>query len=326
MSNVLVIAEHVAGTLRNVTLATINFAKQTAAITGGEVHVLVLGDGVDDIANTIAEGGFGAETVHVANDAKFANYLAENYAPAIAEVAEDLDAEVVCAPSSTFGKDLLPRVAALLEAGMVSDAISVFDDGGLRFKRPLWADNVITTVEVVTHVKAVTVRTTAFDALSGEDDASVESIDIDADASDAAEFVSFDQVKSDRPELTDADVIVAGGRGLKSAENFGMLEELADLLGGAVGATRAAADSGYAPNDWQIGQTGKVVAPNLYFAVAVSGAIQHLAGMKGSKTIVAINKDAEAPIFQVADYGLVADAFTVIPELTEALRDAGIGS
>ena len=325
MSNVLVVAEHVGGHLRNVTLSAVAFAKATANITGGKVHVLVLGDGVDAIAKSLAEGGWGADTVHLANGSSFANYLAENYAPAVAEVAKSINAEVVCAASSTFGKDLLPRVAALLEAGMVSDGIEVFDDGGLRFKRPLWADNVITTVEVTTPVKVVSVRTTAYDAIQGQSAAALETLSVNATAFEGAEFVNFDQVKSDRPELTDADVIIAGGRGLKSGENFDMLMDLADLLGGAVGASRAAVDSGYAPNDWQIGQTGKVVAPNLYIAVAISGAIQHLAGMKGSKTIVAINKDAEAPIFQVADYGLVTDAFNAVPELTQKLKAAGIG-
>ncbi len=326
MSNVLVIAEHVNGALRNVTLSAINFAKQAVGIVGGDVHVLVLGDGVDGVAKELADGGYGANTVHVANSGIFSDYIAENYAPSVAKVAKDLGAEIVCAPSSTFGKDLLPRVAALLEAGMVSDAIEVFDDGGLKFKRPLWADNVITTVEATTPTKVVSVRTTAYDALKDEASAELATLELgDAAGTDAAEFVSFDQVKSDRPELTDADVIIAGGRGLKAGENFEMLMDLADLLGGAVGASRAAVDSGYAPNDWQIGQTGKVVAPNLYVAVAISGAIQHLAGMKGSKTIVAINKDPEAPIFQVSDYGIVADAFNVVPELKEKLESAGVG-
>ena len=325
MSQVLVVAEHVAGTLRNVTLSTLNFAKQTAAITGGKVHVLLLGQDVDAIAKKIAQGGHGADVVHVANQGAFANYLAESYAPVVAKVARDLGAEVVCAAASTFGKDLLPRVAALLEAGMVSDAIKVFDDGGLTFKRPLWADNVITTVKVETPIKVVSVRTTVFPLLEGQPVAEIKTLEVGDGQAKGAEFVKFEQVKSDRPELTDASVVVAGGRGLKARENFKMLEDLADLLGGAVGASRAAVDSGYAPNDWQIGQTGKVVAPNLYFAIAISGAIQHLAGMKGSKTIVAINKDREAPIFQVADYGLIGDVFDIIPELTEALRDEGIG-
>jgi len=325
MSNVLVIAEIVAGTLRKVTLDTLAFARQTADLTGGQVHALVLGSGVGDHAQQLATGGYGADVVHLADDGVFGDYVAENFAPAVVKAAQAIDASVVCAASSTFGKDLLPRVAALLEAGMVSDAIEVFDDSGLKFKRPLWAGNVITTVEVVSAVKIVSVRTTEFDALSGHGEASVQAFDAGVGAFDGAEFVSFDQVKSDRPELTDANVIIAGGRGLKSGENFDMLMTLADQLGGAVGASRAAVDSGYAPNDWQIGQTGKVVAPNLYFAVAISGAIQHLAGMKGSKTIVAINKDAEAPIFQVADYGLVADAFSVVPELSKKLEDLGVG-
>jgi electron transfer flavoprotein alpha subunit len=323
MANILVVAEHVNGQLRKVTLPTIAFAKQAAALTGGEVHVLVIGQNVNAVAQAVAP--YGAAKIHLANADAFANYLAETYAPAVAKAARAVNAELVCAPSSSFGKDLMPRVAALLDAGMVSDAIAVLNDGGLRFKRPLWADNVITTVEVTTPTKVATVRTTEFDAPAEGAPAPIEAFDAGVAPSTESEFVSFEQVKSDRPELTDAAIIIAGGRGLKAAENFTMLAELADLLGGAVGASRAAVDSGYAPNDWQIGQTGKVVAPNLYVAVAISGAIQHLAGMKGSKTIVAINKDAEAPIFQVADYGLVGDAFTLIPELTAKLKAAGIG-
>ncbi len=323
MSNILVVADHINGTLRKVTLGTITFARQTAAITGGKVHVLVLGQNIDAVAKEVAPY---ADVVHVGDAAVFEHYLAESFAPAVVKAAEAIKAEVVCAPSSTFGKDLLPRVAAKLAGGMVSDAILVFDDGGLRFKRPLWADNVITTVEVPTAFKIISVRTAAFDDPTPGAGAEIVSFDAGVSEAAGAEFVSFEQVKSDRPELTDADVVIAGGRGLKSGENFNMLMELADLLGGAVGASRAAVDSGYAPNDWQIGQTGKVVAPNLYFAVGISGAIQHLAGMKGSKTIVAINKDAEAPIFQVADYGLVGDAFALVPELTAKLKALGVGN
>ena len=320
MANVLVVAEHLDGALRKVTLSAITFAQETAELTGGDVHVVLLGQDVDGIAEELA--GYDVAGVLYANDAAYANYLAENYAPAVAAAAEKVDATVVCAPASTTGKDLLPRVAAKLDAGMVSDAISVEDDDGLKFRRPLWAGNVITTVEVATPVKVITVRTTDFDAAEPTGaGASVEAFDPGTGAADGVEFVSFDLVKSERPELTDAEVVVAGGRGLRSGENFDMIMALADTLGGAVGATRAAVDSGYAPNDWQIGQTGKVVAPNLYFAVAISGAIQHLAGMKGSKNIVAINKDPEAPIFQVSDYGLVADAFEAVPELTEKLKD-----
>lgn len=324
MSNALVVAEHVNGTLRKVTGATVAFARKAADLTGGQVIVLVLGNDASGVVEAASK--IGADKVLFEENASFANYLAENYTPAVAKVVSEHDVTFVCAPSSTFGKDLLPRVASTLEAGMVSDAIEVWDEGGIRFKRPLWAGNVITTVEVSTPVKVVTVRTTEFDGVEGADACPTEAITTGVTPVDTAEFVSFEQVKSDRPELTDAEVVIAGGRGLKSGENFEMIAELADLLGGAVGASRAAVDSGYAPNDWQIGQTGKVVAPNLYVAVAISGAIQHLAGMKGSKTIVAINKDPEAPIFQVADYGLVADAFQVVPELTEKLKSQGIGS
>lgn len=318
MSNVLVVAEHVNGQLRNVSLSAVAFARQAAAATGGKVIGLVLGSGVDAVAQELATSG--VDSVLVDDSAVFANYLAETYAPAIKKVAEGNDVALVCAPSTTFGKDLLPRVAGLLSAGMVSDAIAVWGDGGLKFKRPVWGGNIISTVEVTTPVKVVTVRTTEFDALAPSAAVAVESVSTGVAATDAAEFVSFDQLKSERPELTDADVIIAGGRGLGSADAFKIVTDLADTLGGAVGASRAAVDSGYAPNDWQIGQTGKVVAPNLYIAVAISGAIQHLAGMKGSKTIVAINTDANAPIFQVADYGLVADAFQALPELASKLK------
>lgn len=318
MSNVLVIAEHVNGQLRNVSLATVAFARQAAALTGGQVIGLVLGSGAEAVAQEFATSG--VDRLLFEDSPAYANYLAENYAPAIAAVAKQNDVSLVCGASSTSGKDLLPRVAGLLDAGMVSDAIAIWNDGGLRFKRPLWAGNVITTVEVTTPVKVVSVRTTEFDPQPAGAAVAVETISTGTQANDGAEFVSFEQVKSERPELTDADIIISGGRGLGSGENFSIVMDLADVLGAAVGASRAAVDSGYAPNDWQIGQTGKVVAPNLYIAVAISGAIQHLAGMKGSKTIVAVNKDPDAPIFQVADYGLVADAFEVLPELTEKLK------
>ena len=317
MTNIIVIAEHINGSLKKVSWSSVAFAKEAAAVSGGEVIGLVLGHNVGDVAADFATSGVDKVLVH--DDATFANYLAENYAPAVVKAATDNNASVVCASTSTFGKDLLPRVAGFLDAGMVSDAVAVFDDGGMKFKRPLWAGNVITTVEVSTPVKVASVRSTEFDALPASTAVAVSAFDSGVSAREGVEFVSFEQVKSERPELSDADVIVSGGRGLGSEENFNIVMTLADKLAGAVGATRAAVDSGYAPNDWQIGQTGKVVAPNLYFAVAISGAIQHLAGMKGSKTIVAINTDPEAPIFQVADYGLVADAFEVLPELTSKL-------
>lgn len=324
MSNILVVGEHLNGKLRKVTLATVTFAKEAAKITGGQVYVALFGQNLGAAVEEASKSG--ADKVFFEDNPVFANSLAETVAPAVVKVAQDTGSTLICGPSSTFGKDLLPRVAGKLNAGMVSDAIAVWDDGGMKFKRPLWAGNVLTTVEVTTPTKVVSVRTTEFEPQPEGAPCATEAVTTGVVASETAQFVSFDQVKSERPELTDAAVIVAGGRGLKSGENFGMIKDLADLLGGAVGASRAAVDSGYAPNDWQIGQTGKVVAPNLYFAVAISGAIQHLAGMKGSKCIVAINKDADAPIFQVADYGLVADAFQAVPELTQKLKAAGVNA
>ncbi|TVR03645.1 MAG: electron transfer flavoprotein subunit alpha/FixB family protein [Deltaproteobacteria bacterium] len=318
MSTILVVAEQLGGELKSATLPTIGFAKQAAAATGGEVVVLVLGSGASGAAE--AASRFGASRVLYVDGAQYADYLAENYAPAVVEVAKSVGATVVCAPSTTTGKDFLPRVAALLDAGFVSDAIDVAEvDGDVVYKRPIWSGNLIARVTSHTDITAVTVRTTAFEAPAEGAAVSVETISVSSGAATNAAFVSFDQVKTDRPPLTDADVVIAGGRGLKSGEAFGMLEELADKLGAAVGASRAAVDSGYAPNDWQIGQTGKIIAPNLYIGVAISGAIQHLAGMKASKVIVAINKDPEAPIFQVSDFGLVEDAFKAVPELTSKL-------
>lgn len=322
MSNVLVVAEHFDGKLRSATLPTITFAQEAAELTEGEVIVLVLADDAGPIAAEAAK--YGVSKVLAYSSPMFANYLAENYAAAIAEIAEDHDVAIIAAPSSTTGKDFLPRAAALLDAGFVGDAIEVFEDddeGEIAYKRPIWAGNLIARVISDADVTCVTVRTTAFEAAEEDGDADVEEVSAGVEASTKATFLKYDQVKSDRPDLTDAPVVIAGGRGLKSAEAFKMLEELADLTGGALGASRAAVDSGYAPNDWQIGQTGKIVAPNLYIGVAISGAIQHLAGMKASKTIVAINTNAEAPIFQITDYGLVADAFQAVPALIEKLKE-----
>jgi electron transfer flavoprotein alpha subunit len=323
MANVLVVAEHQDGKLRKVTLPTIRFGEEAAGVLGGELHVLVLGHGVDAIAEEVANYGDVAK-VHYADSPAFEHYTSEQFAPAVAKVAEQIDAEIIAGAASAQGTDFLPRVAVALDAGMVTNAIEVWDDAGVKFKRPMLSGSVLETVEVTTARKVVGVRTTDFDEAARGEAAPIEKLAV-GEQRDDVEFVSLDLVKSERPELTDADVVIAGGRGLKSGDAFGMLEELADLFGGAVGASRAAVDSGYAPTDWQIGQTGKVVAPNLYFAIAISGAIQHLSGMKGSKTIVAINKDPEAPIFQVADYGLVADAFKVVPELNEKLAAMGLG-
>ena len=319
--SILVIAEHLEGKLRKVTLPIVGFANEVAEIEDEEVIGLVLGHGVQSVADELAQ--YVARVIYV-DDPAYANYLAEAYAPAVAKVAEDVEASIVAAIASTSGRDFLPRVAAQLEGGMISDVIEVFDhDGDLGYKRPIWAGNLIAKVVSEADVTCLTVRPTNFDAPAPDAGGSVETQSLGLGAPENSEFVVFDQVKSDRPELSDAAVVIAGGRGLKSAEAFGMLEELADELNGALGASRAAVDSGYAPNDWQIGQTGKIVAPNLYFAIAISGAIQHLAGMKGSKNIVSINKDPEAPIFAISDYGLFADAFTAVPELTAKLKARG---
>ncbi|MCB9507179.1 MAG: electron transfer flavoprotein subunit alpha/FixB family protein [Myxococcales bacterium] len=316
MGTILVVAEHLEGKLKAATLNTVAFANAVSAIDGGDVVGLVLGAGAESVAKELA--AHCGRVVYVDSPA-FKDVLAEAYAPAVADIAKELGATVVAAASTSVGKDYLPRVAATLDGGMISDAIAVFEhDGDVAYKRPVLSGNAIARVKSEADVTCVTVRTTAFEATTGGVSGTVESRS-GAATPDNAKFVAFHLVKSDRPELTEASVVVAGGRGLKSAEAFGIIEGLADKLGGAVGASRAAVDSGYAPNDWQVGQTGKIVAPNLYIAVAISGAIQHLAGMKGSKTIVAINKDAEAPIFQVADYGLVADAFNAVPELTSKL-------
>jgi len=319
MGNILVVAEHSEGELRKVSLATVTFAKEAAAIAGGDIIGLVLGSGQRAVADEFAS--YGLSSVVYVDDPSFENFLAESYAPAVLDIANEVGASGICIPASMQGKEYGPRLAGELEAGMIGDAIGVVDDGGLRFKRPMWAGNIIATIAVDSPKWVATVRPTAFDGAEKGAAGSVEEKQL-SKPSDLSRFESFERVVSERPDLNDADVIVAGGRGLKSAEGFKLMEELADLFGGAVGASRAACDSGMAPHDWQIGQTGKIVAPDLYFAVAISGAIQHLAGMKGSKVIVAINKDAEAPIFQVADYGLVADAFKVVPELNEKVRAA----
>jgi electron transfer flavoprotein alpha subunit len=319
MSHILVVADHLEGKLRKATLPTIGFAKKAQELTGGKIIGLVLGSGAAGVAAELATSG--VDQVISVDGPQYANYLAEAYAPAVAAVAKQVGASVIAAPATTTGKDFLPRAAARLDGGFISDAIAVYSHGGkLAFKRPMWAGNLIANEVSDAAITAVTVRTTNFDAPARGAAVGIETLTLGLAAPGDAQFVSFDQVKSTRPELTDAARIVAGGRGLKSADAFKMLEELADVIGAAVGASRAAVDSGYAPNDWQIGQTGKIVAPQLYFAVAISGAIQHLAGMKGSKVIVSINKDGEAPIYQISDYGLVADAFKAVPELTAKLK------
>jgi len=306
----LVIAEHDNATLKGVTLNTVTAAAQC----GGEVHILVAGSACGAVAEAAAKVA-GVSKVLVADAPHFADGLAENVAEQILAVAGAYSH--ILAPASAFGKNVLPRVAAKLDVAQISEITKV--DLPDTFERPIYAGNAIATVQSLDNVKVITVRGTGFDAAATEGgSAAVETVSAVADSGKSS-FVGRELAKSDRPELTGAKIVVSGGRGMGSGDNFKILEPLADKLGAAMGASRAAVDAGYVPNDWQVGQTGKIVAPTLYIAVGISGAIQHLAGMKDSKTIVAINKDPEAPIFSVADYGLVGDLFEVVPALVKEL-------
>lgn len=308
--SILVIAEHDNAQLKGATYNVL----AAAAKLGGDVHVLVMGQGAQAAADQAAKAQ-GVAKVLLADGESLAEGLAENASAQVLALASDYSHILFAATAS--GKNVAPRVAAKLDVAQISDIVSV--DAPDTFQRPIYAGNAIATVQSADAVKVITVRTTAFDGVAPEGgQAAVESVD-PVDDSGLSSFVGRELAKSDRPELAGASAVVSGGRGMGSAENFKILEPLADKLGAALGASRAAVDSGYAPNDWQVGQTGKIVAPQLYVAVGISGAIQHLAGMKDSKVIVAINKDAEAPIFGVADYGLVADLFKAVPELTDAL-------
>lgn len=308
--SILVLAEHSGKALSPVTLNVIGAAQKI----GGDIDVLVCGEGCDAVAKEAASIS-GVSKIIKADDSSLAHPLAENIAPILVDLAKNYSH--VLAPATTFGKNILPRTAALLDVQQISDIISVEDAD--TFKRPVYAGNAIATVKSSDSIKLITVRGTTFDAAEPSGgSASIENYTV-SNYQDLSAFVSAELSKSERPELTSARVVVSGGRGVGSAEKFDLIEQLADKLGGAVGASRAAVDAGYVPNDYQVGQTGKIVAPDLYIAVGISGAIQHLAGMKDSKVIVAINKDEEAPIFSVADYGLVADLFDAVPELTEKL-------
>ena len=305
----LVIAEHDNASLKGSTLNTITAATQT----GGDVHVLVAGFNAKAVADAAAQVA-GVAKVLLADGAQFADGLAENVAEQVLAIAKDYSH--ILAPATAYGKNILPRVAAKLDVAQISDITKV--DSPDTFERPIYAGNAIATVQSIDPVKVITVRTTGFDQAAQGGSAAVESIPAVADSGKSS-FVGREVAKSDRPELTAAKIIVSGGRGMGSSESFKILEPLADKLNAAMGASRAAVDAGYVPNDWQVGQTGKIVAPQLYIAVGISGAIQHLAGMKDSKVIVAINKDEEAPIFSVADYGIVGDLFEVVPELVKQL-------
>jgi electron transfer flavoprotein alpha subunit len=311
--SILVIAEHDNSSLKQATLSVIAAAK----VIGGNIDVLVAGENVGAIAEAAAKAD-GVNKVMVADNAVYGHFLGENLSQLIVELAEGYT-HILAAAGST-GKDTMPRVAALLDVAQISDIIRV--EAPDTFVRPIYAGNAIATIKSSDSVKVITVRPTGFDPVAAEGgSASVEQLDMVKDAGLSA-FVSEQKAKSDRPDLASAGIVVSGGRGMQNGENFKMLEQIADLMGAAVGASRAAVDAGFVPNDMQVGQTGKIVAPQLYIAVGISGAIQHLAGMSDSKVIVAINKDEEAPIFQVADYGLVADLFEAIPKLEEELKKA----
>ena len=311
---VLVIAEHDHQSIKPVTLNVITAARQIANKLDSDVHVLVAGTNCNGAAIEAAKI-HGVTKILKCDAGELSHRLAENIAPMIVSIAEKYSH--ILAPASTFGKNVMPRVAALLDTQQISDISNVIDAD--TFERPFYAGNAIATVKSSDAKKVITVRGTAFDAVKAEGgNSEIEDMPGTGD-SGLSSFVKQELSESDRPELTAAKIVVSGGRGVGSTENFAIIEKLADKLGAAVGASRAAVDAGYVPNDYQVGQTGKVVAPDLYIAVGISGAIQHLAGMKGSKIIVAINKDEEAPIFGVADYGLVADLFDAVPELTEKL-------
>lgn len=307
---ILVIAEHDNSELKSATLNSVTAAAQM----GGDVHVIVAGAGCQSVADAAAKIQ-GVSQVLLAEDACYEHQLAENLSLLVAEAGKDYSH--IVAAATTSGKNFMPRVAALLDVAQISEIVRV--ESADTFDRPIYAGNAIATVQSLDAVKVITVRTTGFDAAAAEGgNASVQTLSLVHNA-ETSTFVGAEIAKSDRPELTSARVIISGGRGMGNGENFGLIEKVADKLGAAVGASRAAVDAGFVPNDMQVGQTGKIVAPDLYIAVGISGAIQHLAGMKDSKVIVAINKDEEAPIFQVADYGLVADLFEAVPQLEQQI-------
>jgi electron transfer flavoprotein alpha subunit len=314
--SILVIAEHDHTGLKAATLNTVAAAASLANIVGGDIQILVAGAGCQGACAAAARLA-GVAKVLCADAPHYADQGAENLAALVVNLAKDGAYRHVLAPATTFGKNVLPRVAALLDVAQISDIVAV--EGPDTFVRPIYAGNALATVKSADAIQVITVRTTAFDAVAEGGGAPVEAIAAGPDLAQSR-LLGRELTKSARPELGAAKIIVSGGRGLGSGENYrALLEPLADKLGAAMGASRAAVDAGFVPNDYQVGQTGKIVAPQLYIAVGISGAIQHLAGMKDSKVIVAINKDPEAPIFQVADYGLVGDLFEVIPQLTAAL-------
>lgn len=324
--NILVIAEHDNKSLKSASLSVLaaahDIVNKSGSTGNANIDVLVAGhntaDNLEGVVGKLTELNV-INKVAVVNNPAYEHGLAEDYADIIAELAKDY--QYILLPASTFGKNISPRVAALLDVNPLSDIIEVVDQE--TFRRPIYAGNAIAKVKLTDAIKVLTVRPTSFDVSSiNNSGVATEVLNLNSDSNNSkqlAKFVSYQASESDRPELTDADIVISGGRGLQSKENFELIEKLADLLNAAVGASRAAVDAGYVPNDYQVGQTGKVVAPSLYIAVGISGAIQHIAGMQESKVIVAINKDEEAPIFKIADYGLVGDLFKILPELTDKI-------
>ena len=306
---ILLIAEHDNVSLKEITLNTVTAAKEI----GGEIDILIAGHGCASAAETAATIG-GIRNVLVADSSCYQGQLAESVSALVESLAGDYSH--ILAPSTSNGKNILPRVAAKLDVSVLSDIIGV--DSADTFKRSIYAGNVIATLQSIDPIKVITVRGTSFSLSELNGSATITALDAEY-SSELSTFISDGSVTSERPELTSAKVVISGGRGMQNGENFSLLEKVADKVGAAVGATRAAVDAGFVPNDMQVGQTGKIVAPDLYIAVGISGAIQHLAGMKESKVIVAINKDPDAPIFQVADYGIVADLFDAVPEFEQAL-------
>ena len=308
--SILVIAEHDNTNLKGATLNTLAAAQEI----GSEITLLVAGSDITSVTSE-AQQLNGVTKILACDDDLYKNSLAEELSNLVVSLANNFS--YIFAPATTFGKNLLPRISAKLDVQQISDIISVESED--TFKRPIYAGSCIATVKSNDTVKLITVRSTAFDPVASDNSSvPVESVDV-ANSANISEFVSEELAKSDRPELTSANIVISGGRGMQSGDNFHLLDSIADKLGAAVGASRAAVDAGFVPNDYQVGQTGKIVAPDLYIAVGISGAIQHLAGMKDSKVIVAINKDEDAPIFQVSDYGLVSDLFTALPELDSKL-------
>ena len=323
MSNVLVVAHIADGEVKKAILSTAAFAKTVSGFLGGSYDILAIGADLSGAKEKLASLGAGkvllAEAAGLGDDA-----LAEKVSPIIAQVTTGGGYKVVVSPASSVAKDVMPRFAARIGAGMASEVMSVSNEGGkLTYVRPMFAGNVNGAVQIDSDVEVLTIRPTEFEAIEpGAATSAVESVSVPAPEAVCGKvsFQGFEKSVSNRPDLAEAAVVVSGGRGVKSKENFNLIEDLADALGGAVGASRAAVDSGFIHNDFQVGQTGKIVAPDLYIAAGISGALQHVAGMKSSKTVVAINKDEEAPIFQIADYGMVGDLFKVLPELTAEIK------